>query len=510
MERLGLIAENLREPVGAIVNGKPRLKQALATGLKGNGERNTMLTRFEDYAWWSIPALFPRATTVNDDLGFDLQALGAQLSLNIVSKMMLVMFNSSEPFFKSELTTEQYTQLMQSGDYDSEKDIDVAMSRVERNAIRKFESTGGRLACTMALLLAVVTGNALIEKRKDKYRVLSYRDYDAKFNVWGTLTDLVMQEAVQVSALPDDLMKLVMQNGRTTDEVVLVYTGCKLIEGEYLVWQEIEDMLVIESGFGVYKAEELPYAPIRWSTAPGRDAGVGLMELTSGDWHMFRTLAETDVDLVSLMTDILTLVDTSNGAIKMADVLKAKSGSYIAGNKEALHSHTHDIRGRLQDIDVKAQQVIRRLSQMFLFTGNVIRNSERTTAEEVRITTQEIGQVHMMSYVALGEYMQKPLAQWLLKDELPTLGNIKPNVLTGVTDMTRMAELNNRRGMWNDVLSLAQIPPHVLVYMKLEEEIKAIAAGWGIDPTSLRSQADVEAEQRRQAELQQLNQGTMQ
>lgn len=507
MRRLELIAENLREPVRAVVTGAPTLKRALATGLKGNGERGDMLTRFEEYAWWTVPAVFPKTTTSNDDLGYDLQSLGAQLSLNVVSKMMLVMFNPSQPFFKSELTKEQYTMLMSTGELNSTSEVDLHMSSIERNAIKRFESTGGRLACTMALLLCVVTGNALLEKRGDKYRVVSYRDYDAKFDAWGVLTDLVLQESIQVGALPEKLMQSMLENGRHTNDVVMLYTGCKRIEGKYLVWQELEDILVIDDGFGIYDEEKLPYAPMRWSTSPGRDAGVGLVELTAGDWHMFRTLAETDIDLVSLMTDILTLVDTSQGSIKMADVLNAKSGAYIAGNKEALHSHAHDIRGRLQDIDVKAQQVIRRLSQMFLFTGNVIRDSERTTAQEVQITTQEIAQVHMLPYVTLGEAMQRPLAGWLLHDAVPALGNIKPNVLTGVTEMTRMAELNNRRGMWNDVLSLSQIPPHVLIYMKLDEEIKAIAAGWGVDPSSLRTKEEVEAEQQREAELQQMTQG---
>lgn len=502
-ERLELVAENMREPVSAIVTGNPKLKQALASGLRGNGERSNMLTRFEDYAWWTIPALFPRETVTSgtDSLGFDLQSLGAQLTLNLVSKMMTSMFNPAVPFFKSGLSEEQYKLLMNDNQNTKEK-VNQMMSQVEKNIITDFEANGGRAAAVQALTLTAVTGNALLHHIDDKYRVMSYRDYDAKFDAWGTMTDLVYREQISVGSLPKDIMLSVMNQGRETDDVVEIYTGCKLIEGKYFVWQEVEELMVIDDGFGIYDVEDLPYSAVRWSTSPGRDAGVGLVELTAGDWHMFSVLAETDIDLVALFTNILTLIDTQQGGIKVTDVRNAAVGGYVAGNKDALTSFSHAVEGKLADVDAKAQGVIRRLSQMFLMTGNVIRNSERTTAEEVRIVTQEIGQVHMPAYVALGEGLQKPIATLGLRKRIPEL-KIKPQVLAGITNITRAADLDARRGVWNDLVMLGNIPEHVSIYLKMEEEIKAVASGWGVDyVNTMRTQEEVVAEQKRNAELQ--------
>ena len=308
-----------------------------------------------------------------------------------------------------------------------------------------------------------------------------------------------------MSGLPKPLMRVLMENhGKNTDDTVTIYTGAKLIDDEYLVWQEVDDVLVMNDAYGMYSIADMPFSAVRWSTAPGRDAGIGLTELCAGDWHTFHVLAETDVDLLALMTDILTLVDTSAGNIKINDVLSAESGGYIPGGKDALTSHAHNLAGKLQDVDYKTQQVLRRLSQMYLLTGNVIRDSERTTAEEVRITTQEIGQVHQAPYVNMGNSLQKPIAHNLLKTELPDLGDIKPQVMTGVTDMTRMAELDAQRGVWNDLVTLGQIPQHIAVTLKIENIVANIAAGWGVDYSqTIRTQKEIEAEQQRQAELNQ-------
>lgn len=507
-ERLALIAENMREPVSAIVTGTPTLKRTLERGLRNNGERGNLLTRFEEYAWWTIPSLFPRSTVAaTDDLGYDLQSLGAQLTMNLVSKMMVAMFHPAIPFFKSGLTKDQY-DLLQAANNVSKDKVDAMMSTIEKDIISDFESNDGRSAAIMALFLNVVTGNALlhIDRDKNRYRVMSYRDYDAKFDTWDKLTDLVFREQIVVGNLPKALLDLCMMKGRQTSDVVEIYTGCKLVNGKYIVWQEVDEFAVINNTFGVYEEDELPYSAVRWSKSPGRDAGVGLIELTAGDWHMFSVLAEADIDLVALFTNIITLVDTQMGGIKIADVRNAPVGGYVAGNKESLTSFSHNVEGKLADVDSKAQGVIRRLSQMFLLTGNVIRDSERTTAEEVRIVTQEIGQVHLAPYVELGKGLQKPIAIHGLRKRIPQL-KIMPQVLAGITNITRAADLDARRGVWNDLTMLGNIPAHVSIYMKMDEEIKAIAAGWGVNYDEvMRTQEEVNAEQQRQAQLQQLQQ----
>lgn len=502
MARLDSVAENMREPVSAIMTGKATLKRKLDSGFRDNGERSVLLRNFEEFAWWTVPSMFPRANEQSSELGYDYQALGAQLTLNLVSKMMAVMFNPTQPFYKAELTTEQYNVLLQSDQFKDKSAVDAAMANIEKNGIKKFEANGGRAAAIQALTLCIITGNALLWQRDDKYRVLSYRDYDVRYDAWNTMTDMVLREIVQVGNLPDRLYKLLTETyGYDSTAFVELYTGAKRIDGKYVVWQEVEDIAVLDEEYGVYKPEDLPFSPVRWSSSPGRDAGIGLTELLAGDWHMFRTLAETDIDLLALMTDILTLVDTQQG-VKVADIQSAQTGGYIAGKKDALTSHSHDVSGSLQDVEVKAAQVIRRLSQAYLFTGNIIRDSERTTAEEVRIVTGEIAQLHMGPYVSLGDGLQRPIATFQLNGAVPALGNIHPQILTGVHELTRAAELDAHRGVWNDLIMLGNIPAHISQYLKIDSQINTIAAGWGVDySTTINTKAEVDAEQKRVAEL---------
>jgi hypothetical protein len=70
--------------------------------------------------------------------------------------------------------------------------------------------------------------------------------------------------------------------------------------------------------------------------------------------------------------------------------------------------------------------------------------------------------------------------------------------------MTRLAELDAHRGFWQDLTMYGNIPEHVSTYLKDDEVIATISAGWGLDYSEvIRTQQEQQAEEARRAQMEQ-------
>lgn len=505
MERIRSLSPAHQEDVMKVVSGRPSLKQRFHGhhGLSGSSmaERSTYLSRFEEYAGWTIPALFPREGQHSEEMQLDYQSFGAQAVNNLANKIVTTLFHPSRPFFKAK-APDSYAE--ESGK--RQVDIDAEMTRLEKRCMERFAERDGRTMATNAALQLIVTGNVLINKHKGQlYRHFSYRDYDAEFDSWGELNTCIVREWVTVNAMGADYAKICMQQGKRANDVVEVFTGIQRVaHGYYLVWQEIENYCVLSDNYSIYSRETLPWEPQRWMVAPGRHAGIGLVEQMSGDFHVLSKLSEADLDMLAIMLDVKTLV-MPGGRTKVADLNAALPGAYVPGDPNEVNSHVHDVKMQVQYIDTKTQVVIRRLSQMFLLNSNSIRDAERVTAEEVRFMAQELDQVHGGVYSQLARTLQRPLAIDLMMEQSPMFRAIKPLIITGLESLSRLSELDNYRGFIGDMTSVGQAlqGPHG-AWINLEKLTKKFASGWGIE------QEDVMyTPQEKQAEEQRLMQMQM-
>ena len=72
------------------------------------GERSYLEHRWEDYAGWTLPYLFPHEEYFSTtEMQHDYNSLGAQALNHLSNKIAVTLFPPSRPFFKIELTPEQ-------------------------------------------------------------------------------------------------------------------------------------------------------------------------------------------------------------------------------------------------------------------------------------------------------------------------------------------------------------------------------------------------------------------
>lgn len=509
MGRIRNLSPAHQQDVYDVVAGTPQLKHKFhnTSGMDNrrngstNNERETLLAQFEQYAAWTIPALFPPENiTGGEEVQLDYQSFGAQAVNNLANKIVTTLFHPTRPFFKAQ-APQEYVE--QSGR--SITDIDADLSGLEKKCMVQFAERDGRTVATDLAMQLIVTGNGMLQMQQGQvYRHFTYRDYDASFDVWGELTTCIVREWINVNTLSKKHCDICMHYGKRKDDMVEVFTGIRRIAmNHYVVWQEIENFHVLSEDYGVYSKDTLPWKPQRWLTVPGRQAGVGLLEQMSGDFHTLSCMSEAELDLIAIMCDIKSIVKPG-GSTKIKDLNEAQPGSYVAGNPDDIKSHMHDVSKQMGILDGKMQGLIRRLSQMFLLNSNAIRDAERVTAEEVRYIAQELDQVHGGVYSRVARTLQRPIAKDLLRNESPLFKNFKPLIITGLESLSRMSELDSYRGFIQDMTNVGQAlqGPHG-AWINKEKLTKKFASGWGIDINEVvYTPQEKEAEDKRMIEMQ--------
>lgn len=505
-ERIRQLSPAHQQDVSNIVMNKPTLKHSFqsSSGITGGDERATLLDAFEEYAGYTLPHLFPPEERTSVEQQVDYQSFGAQAVNNLAAKIVTTMFHPTRPFFKAKAPAEY---IRESGR--AESDIEADLSAVEREAMVKFAEKDGRTAMTDLALQLIVTGNAMLNKPTGKkYRVFSYRDFDATYDTFGDMSSAVVREWVSMQDLSPENAQLCAQYGKQPHEQVQVFTGIKRIKrvndmNYYVVWQEIEHFCVLSKNYGVYSEDTLPWNPQRMYTGSNRHAGIGLVEMYIADIHMLSKIAQADQDLIAVLTDIKTLV-VPGARTKVKELNDAIPGSYVAGHPDDLHSHTHDVSNQMGILDAKMDRVVRRLSQVFLLTSNAIRDAERVTAEEIRYIANELDQTHVGFYSRLARTLQRPLAKDFLREVSPLLKKFTPLIITGLESLSRMTELDNYRGFIADITNTGQAlqGPHA-AWINVEKLTKKFASGWGLDVTDVMyTPVEKQAEEQRQLELQ--------
>ena len=162
------------------------------------------------------------------------------------------------------------------------------------------------------------------------------------------------------------------------------------------------------------------------------------------------------------------------------------------------------------------QQLERRLNDAFLVMQ--VRQSERTTAEEVRLTQMELeqqlgGLFSLLTTEFLLPYLNRLLSQFQKNGKIPRLPKdiVKPTIVAGVNALGRGQDRESL-GQFLTVISQTMGPEAVQKYINPEEVIKRLAASQGIDVLNLvRSMQEIQGqEQQAQQMAMQQQQGDQQ
>jgi hypothetical protein len=270
---------------------------------------------------------------------------------------------------------------------------------------------------------------------------------------------------------------------------------------EFDVYQEINSKRVPKSD-GVYKV--CPYNALRYTSVVGEDYGRGKIEEHLPDLRTIDALSKSLIDGAAMASRNVTMIrpNAAGGINLRRRIAKADNGDIIVGNPEDVVMLQFQNNNGMQLCAAELERQTREVSQAFLMGAATVRDSERTTAFEVRRMTEELEATLGGVYSQLSETMQQARMKRLIIQmqrggQLPQWpdGLVEPVVLTGMEALGREQDVNKVQVA---LQFLQGMGPDMMKYIKMD--VLLGKAFHGLDlPDAVRNQQEVMEEQQEQA-----------
>ena len=434
------------------------------------------------------------------------QSVGAKSVVNLSAKLGLALLPPQTTFFKLQIRDDA---LGEDIDPEIRSELDLSFAKMERMVMDYVNASSDRVVLNQALKHLVVSGNALIFMGKDGLKHYPLNRYVVNRDGNGNVIEVVTKELISRKLL--DLPKEIEQpnmvvdqtNGGygTDDKDVEVYTCVKLENGRWNWHQEAFDK-IIEGTRSSAPKNTNPWLVLRFNTVDGEDYGRGRVEEFLGDLKSLEGLSQSLVEGASAASKVIFLVSPSS-TTKPGTLAKAGNGAIVQGRAEDVQvvqvGKTADFRTAAE----QAQTIERRISEAFLVLN--IRQSERTTAEEVRLTQLDLeqqlgGLFSLLTVEFLIPYLDRTLHILQRSQQLPKIPKdlVRPQIVAGVNALGRGQD---RESLTQFIGTISQTmgPEATQKYIDPSEYIKRLAAAQGIDVLNL-----VKTEEQLQQEQQQM------
>lgn len=486
--------------------------------------RSTFLDTARDCAKISLPYLLPpTGFSSGQKLPTPWQSIGAKGVNVMASKLMLSLFPVNTSFFKLQVNDGEFIKNPQL-DAQVKSELDASLARMERIVNQHIAGSQDRVVLFQAMKHLVVTGNVLGYLGKKATKIYPLDRFVCVRDGNGKAVELLTVEAVHRSLLPREFQErkesLPNHTGGETqspvadvlvgDDEVAVYTWAKLKNGSWK-WRQEADGEIIPNTEGNATEATSPWMPLRFNVVDGEDYGRGRIEEYLGDLRSLEGLTQALVEGSAACAKVVFLVAPS-ATIKPADLAAARNGAIIAGRPEDVTVVQADKRADFVTVLEMIRQLTQRLSEAFLVMN--VRESERTTAEEIRATQQELneqlgGNLGNLTTELLQPYLRRKLHLLQQDRQLPKLpkGVVFPTVVTGIEGIGRGQD---REALVVFLTTLAQVlGPEVLQeQINVNEATTRLASSVGIDTLKL-IRTDQEVQDRRQKLMQENQQMSM-
>jgi hypothetical protein len=445
------------------------------------------------------------------------QSVGAKCVTNLAAKLMLSVLPPQTTFFKLQIRDDQLGQEM---DPTIRSELDLSFSKIERMIMDYVNGQNDRVVIHAAFKHLIVGGNALLYMGKDGMKNYPLNRFVVNRDGDGNIIELVTKELIARNVLASDLPAGFFKDkinpvsndtagvmNSTNDEGVEVYTYVRMNKQrtQWIWHQEVFDQIIPGSRSTAPK-DASPWIVLRYNVVDGEDYGRGRVEEFMGDFRSLEALTKAITEGSAAAAKVVFLVSPSS-TTKPQTIADAGNGAIVQGRPDDVGviqvGKTADFKTAYEMIG----QLTQRLQEAFMILN--VRQSERTTAEEVRLTQLELeqslgGLFSLMTTEFLVPYLKRTMLVLQRSGQLPKIPKdlVRPQVVAGINAIGRGQDFQSLTGF---ITTIAQTmgPEAIQKYIAGDEYIRRLAAAQGIDVLNLiKTQQQLQAENQQQLQQQ--------
>ena len=430
------------------------------------------------------------------------QSTGAKGVVTLASKLMLALLPPQTSFFKLQVND---INLPEELGPQIRSELDLSFAKIERTIMESISESGDRVIVHQALKHLVVAGNALVFMSKDGLKLYPLNRYVVDRDGNGNVIEIVTKETISKKLVkkfyPDFKQEGVVDDTTMPNDECVIYTHVTRDNNRW-VWHQELDGVILPRSMGKAPIDANPWLVLRFNHVDGEVYGRGRVEEFLGDLKSLEALSQAIVEGSAAAAKVVFTVSPSS-TTKPQTLAKAGNGAIIQGRPEDIGVVQV---GKTADFSTAYQMIgslTQRLNEAFLILN--VRDSERTTAEEVRMTQLELeqqlgGLFSLLTVEFLVPYLNRKLNIAQKTGEIPRLpkgGIVRPTIVAGINALGRGQD---RESLAQFLTVLAQTlgPEAIGQFVNPDEVIKRLAAASGIDVLNL-----VKSMEEKQAEAQQ-------
>ena len=456
-------------------------------------DRRQFLDKAVDCSELTLPYLIQDDTSsrpTHETLNIPWQSVGSKCVVGLAAKLMLAILPPQGSFFKLQVRQDKLGEDLPP---EAMSEMELSLSKMERMVMDYIAASNDRVVIHQALKHLIVGGNALLFMGKDGIKNYPLNRYVVNRDGNGNVLEIVTKELISRDVLGYDLPKkepntgIDETNAGTHTDDVEVYTCVKLENGRWVWYQEVEDMIIPGSRSTAPKNAS-PWLVLTFNSVDGEQYGRGRVEEFLGDLKSLEGLSQALVEGAAAASKVIFLVSPSS-TTKPSVIAKAGNGAIVQGRAEDVQVVQVGKTADFSTAANMAQTIERRLLEAFLVMN--VRNAERVTAEEVRLTQLELEQqlggiFSLLTTSFLIPYLDRTLLVLQRTNELPKLPKdiIRPQIVAGVNALGRGQD-REALTMFMQTVAGTVGPEALMKFINPIEAIKRLAAAQGIDVLNL-------------------------
>ena len=443
------------------------------------------------------------------------QSVAAKCTVNLAAKLMLALLPPQTSFFKLQIKDDK---LGVEFPPEVRSELDLSFAKMERMIMDHINASSDRVVVHQALKHLIVSGNALIFMGKDGLKNYPLNRYVVNRDGNGNICEIVTKELISRKILGEDLPVPLPNSpgddGHKTgsdDQDVEVYTYVRYDKNGRWVWHQEAFDNILPGSRSTAPKNASPWLVLRFNTVDGEDYGRGRVEEFLGDIRSLEGLSQALVEGSAAAAKVVFLVSPSS-TTKPKTIADAGNGAIVQGRPDDVGvvqvGKTADFRTAAEQM----QNLERRISDAFLVLQ--VRQSERTTAEEVRLTQMELeqqlgGLFSLLTVEFLVPYLDRTLHILQRNREIPKIPKdiVHPTIVAGVNAIGRGQDQESLVA-FAQTLAQTMGPEIMAKYLDPGEYVKRLAAAQGIDvlnlvktPETMQMEKEQQQQEMQQAEM---------